>query len=136
MSDTEKAKRSVISFDDLPHTRHAHELVGADHGDVPVSLILVHSAPGAGPALHRHPYAELFVVESGEATFQLGDSEIVVEGGQIVIGPPGIPHGFTNTGKGELRLTAIHCAPKFITEWESGPDPVWVSPPRGRSSGG
>jgi mannose-6-phosphate isomerase-like protein (cupin superfamily) len=127
--------RFVIQLDDLPHTRHAHEFVGADYGDVPVSLILVHSEPGAGPAVHRHPYAELFVVESGQATFQLGDSEIVVKGGQIVIGPPDIPHAFTNTGTGELRLTAIHCAPKFITEWEASPDPVWVSPPRGGSSG-
>ena len=46
--------RSLIQIDDLPDTEHAHELVGADHGDVPVSLILVDSAPGAGPALHRH----------------------------------------------------------------------------------
>ena len=46
--------RSLIQIDDLPDTEHAHEFVGADHGDVPVSLILVDSAPGAGPALHRH----------------------------------------------------------------------------------
>lgn len=119
----------IIELDDLPHTAHAHELVGAEHGGVPISLILVHSAPGAGPALHRHPYAEVFVVESGQATFQLGDQLIVVEGGHIVVGPPDVPHGFTNTGTGELRLTAIHCAPKFKTDWVAGPDPVWVSPP-------
>ncbi|HJW48602.1 MAG TPA: cupin domain-containing protein [Candidatus Limnocylindria bacterium] len=119
--------RSVIDLDDLPHTAHAHEFVGADHGDVPVSLILVHSAPGAGPAVHRHPYAEVFVVESGQATFQLGERRIVVEGGQIVIGPADIPHGFTNTGSGELRLTAIHCASAFKTDWVAAPDPEWAS---------
>ncbi len=120
----------VIDRDDLPHTEHAHELIGADHGDLPISVILVHSAPGAGPALHRHPYVEVFVVESGEATFRLGDERIVVKGGQIVIGQADIPHGFTNTGKGELRLVAIHCAPNFKTEWLSTPDPVWLSSPR------
>jgi quercetin dioxygenase-like cupin family protein len=120
----------IIELDDLPHTKHAHEFVGADHGDVPVSLILVHSAPGAGPALHRHPYAEVFVVESGQATFQLGEDTIVVESGHIVVGPPDIPQGFTNTGAGELRLVAIHCAPRFKTDWVSAPDPVWVSAPR------
>ena len=122
--------RSVVDLDDLPHTEHAHEFVGADHGDVPVSLILVHSAPGAGPAVHRHPYAEVFVVESGQATFELGERRIVVEGGQIVIGPADIPHGFTNTGSGELRLTAIHCAPAFKTDWVAAPDPQWASQPK------
>jgi mannose-6-phosphate isomerase-like protein (cupin superfamily) len=92
----------------------------------------VHSAPGGGPALHQHPYAEVFVVDSGQATFQLGDDRFVVEGGQIVIGPADTPHGFTNTGTSELRLTAIHCAPKFKTDWFSAPDPVWSSPPRVR----
>jgi mannose-6-phosphate isomerase-like protein (cupin superfamily) len=131
----ENAKRSVVELDDLPHTKHAHEFVGADHGEVPVSLILVHSEPGTGPAVHRHPYLEVFVVESGQATFHLGDTQIVVKGGQIVIGPADIPHGFTNTGTSELRLTAIHCAPKFKTDWESGPDRAWVSPPVRRSAG-
>jgi mannose-6-phosphate isomerase-like protein (cupin superfamily) len=70
--------RPVIKLDDLPHTVHAHEFEGEDHGDVPFSIILVHSAPGVGPRLHRHPYAEVFVVESGQATFQLGDETIVV----------------------------------------------------------
>ena len=120
---------TVIDLDELPHTEQAHEFEGADHGDVPVSLILVHSVPGAGPALHSHPYAEVFFVESGQATFQLGDHRIVVEGGHIVVGPPDVPHGFTNTGTGELRLVNIHCAPAFKTKWLAGPDAVSVSPP-------
>jgi quercetin dioxygenase-like cupin family protein len=124
----------IIRLDDLEHTRHAHEFVGAEHGDVPFSIILVHSAPGVGPKLHRHPYPEVFVVESGEATFQLGDETIVVDEGHIVVGPPDVPHGFTNTGTGELRLTAIHGAGRFNTEWLSGPDPIWTSK-RGRRSG-
>ena len=108
--------RSVIKLDDLPHTAHAHEFEGEDHGDASFSIILVHSAPGGGPKLHRHPYAEVFAVESGQATFQLGDETIVVDEGHIVVGPPDVPHGFTNTGTGELRLTAIHGAGAFNTE--------------------
>jgi quercetin dioxygenase-like cupin family protein len=83
--------RSVLRFGDLPSTEHAHEFVGAEHGDVPFSIILVHAAPGAGPRLHRHPYAEVFVVESGEATFQLGDDTMVVRGGEVVVGPANVP---------------------------------------------
>jgi quercetin dioxygenase-like cupin family protein len=119
----------LIELDDLPTTRHAHEFVGAEHGQVPFSIILVHSPPGTGPRLHRHPYPEVFVVESGQATFQLGDEEIVAHGGQIAIAPADVPHGFTNTGSGELRLTAIHGAGRFITEWLSGRDSVWASKP-------
>ena len=96
-----------------------------------VSLILEYeSRSGAGPRLHRHPYPEVFVVESGEASFQLGDDTMVVHGGQIVVGPANVPHGFTNTGTEPLRLTAIHGAAEFHTEWLSGTDPVWASTPK------
>jgi len=124
------ARGSIIPLDDLEHTQHAHEFVGAEHGGVPFCVILVHSRPGVGPRLHRHPYAEVFVVESGQATFQIGDETVVVEGGHVVVSPPGEAHGFTNTGTGELRLTAIHGASRFNTEWLSGPDPAWSSRPK------
>jgi len=35
----------------------------------------------------------------------------------------------TNSGAGELRLTAIHGASRFNTEWLAGPDPAWSSKP-------
>ena len=123
--------RSIIPFDELEHTEHSHELVGAEHGEVPFSIILVHSQPGVGPKLHRHPYTEVFIVESGRATFQIGTETIVVDEGHIVVSPPGEAHGFTNTGTGELRLTAIHGAPRFDTEWLAGPDPVWAGKQKG-----
>ena len=121
---------AVIPFDELEPTEHSHELVGAEHGEVPFSVILVHSRPGVGPKLHRHPYPEVFIVESGQATFQLGDESVVVEGGHVVVGPPDVPHGFVNSGTGELRLTAIHGAGRFDTEWLAGPDEAWTSRPR------
>jgi mannose-6-phosphate isomerase-like protein (cupin superfamily) len=121
---------AVIPFDELAPSRHSHEFVGAEHGDVPFSVILVHSGPGVGPKLHRHPYPEVFIVESGRATFQLGDETLVVEGGHVVVGPSDVPHGFVNSGSGELRLTAIHGAGRFDTEWLAGPDPTWTSKSR------
>ena len=117
----------ILELDDLEHTRHAHELVGAEHGDVPFSVILVHSQPGVGPKLHRHPYAEVFIVEAGQATFRIGDQTVLVEEGHIVISPSGEAHGFTNTGSGELKLVAIHGASRFNTEWLAGEDPAWTS---------
>ena len=78
----------IIKLDDLEHTEHAHEFVGAEHADTPFSIILVHSRPGVGPKLHRHPYAEVFIVESGQATFQIGDETLVVDGGHVVSARP------------------------------------------------
>ena len=59
---------AVIPINELEPTEHSHEFVGAEHGVVPFSVILVHSRPGVGPKLHRHPYPEVFIVESGQAT--------------------------------------------------------------------
>jgi mannose-6-phosphate isomerase-like protein (cupin superfamily) len=127
----EHATGSIVPFDDLDHTEHAHEFVGAEHGDVPFCVILVHSKPGVGPKLHRHPYPEVFIVESGQATFRIGDETVVVEGRNVVVSPSGEAHGFTNTGTSELRLTSIHGAGRFNTEWLTGDDPAWTSIPKG-----
>src|SRR3954453_17051214 len=109
----------VIDIDDLSSGANSHQFTGAEH-DVPVSMFLVHSQPGNGPSLHRHPYAELFVVESGEATFRVGDDQIVAGAGTIVIAPAGTPHAFTNTGSELLRMVNIHTAPEMETEWLVG----------------
>ena len=37
---------SIVPFDALEHSEHSHEFVGAEHGDVPFCVILVHSQPG------------------------------------------------------------------------------------------
>jgi len=93
----ERSHQLVIPLEDLAPTAHSHEFVGAEHGEVPFSIILVHSRPGVGPKVHRHPYAEVFIVEDGEATFRLGDETVVVGEGHVVVGPPDVAHGFTNT---------------------------------------
>jgi quercetin dioxygenase-like cupin family protein len=125
--DSANALGRVVPFDELPHTDRFHEWIGAEHGEVSFSMILIHCAPGEGPKLHRHPYTEVFVVEAGQATFQLGDRQLVVPFGHVVVGPPNIPHGFTNSGTGELRLISVHDASRFDTGWLVGSDPDWSS---------
>jgi quercetin dioxygenase-like cupin family protein len=58
-----------VQPDNLPAGEHARELVGDDYGGTEASVILVDAAPGQGPSLHKHAYAELFFVIDGEATF-------------------------------------------------------------------
>ena len=90
---------------------------GSDHGDVPVSFILDRSAPGDGPALHRHPYDELWIVEEGEVTFTAGDRTLPASAGSIVIVRAGEFHGFRNTGTTPVRMVCIHTRARMETEW-------------------
>jgi mannose-6-phosphate isomerase-like protein (cupin superfamily) len=102
---------------DLEPGNYSRSLQGADHGDVGVCLILVEAPPGRGPALHRHPYEEVFVIHEGEGTFTAGDEEMHAAAGAVVIVPAATPHRFVNTGASTLRMTTIHTASRFETEW-------------------
>jgi quercetin dioxygenase-like cupin family protein len=92
------------------------EARGADIG-ARVSIIAVEANPGDGPALHRHPYTEVFVVLEGEAVFTLGGTSRTARGGDVVVAPAGIPHKFMNCGRGILRQIDIHENPEFQTDW-------------------
>ncbi len=106
-----------ITRHDLPGPPEAHRFIGAQHGGVPISLFLVDDGPGAGPLLHRHPYAEVFVVHAGKARFEIDDLRLTATAGDILIAPAMSAHRFTNTAEAQLQLTAIHTAPDMATEW-------------------
>jgi mannose-6-phosphate isomerase-like protein (cupin superfamily) len=110
----------VLNKTDLPFLGNSHELEGYLYGDAPVCIILFDGPPGSGPKLHRHPYAELFLVQEGNATFTVGEDIIDVTGGQIVVAPAGVPHKFVNSGAGPLRQIDIHANDRFVTEWLEG----------------
>ena len=40
---------------DLPFQGSSHQFVGAEQGDVNVSVFLLSALPGRGPGPHRHP---------------------------------------------------------------------------------
>jgi mannose-6-phosphate isomerase-like protein (cupin superfamily) len=111
----------------------AHLFEGADHG-VAVSAFVVDSTPGLGPSLHTHPYAEVFIVHEGEATFAVDGAEVVAASGDIVVAPAGRPHRFTNTGTGRLLMTSISPAGRTETTWLDGGGEARVR--RGRSGPG
>jgi quercetin dioxygenase-like cupin family protein len=108
-----------ISQAELPYSEIARELVGDDHG-VDVTVLVVDAEPGRGAALHRHPYAEIFIVQEGQATFTVAGVERVVGAGEVVIAGAGEPHAFVSSGSGNLRQIDIHCSPRFETEWLEG----------------
>jgi mannose-6-phosphate isomerase-like protein (cupin superfamily) len=73
-----------------------------------ISFFVTSTPPGLGPGLHVHPYAETFLVWEGEGTFTVGDEQVVVPSGNIVVVPPDTPHGFKNHGEVTLRVIGIH----------------------------
>ena len=111
---------SVVSWNDLSLDGNSREFEGVLYGDVGASFILVEARPGRGPRLHRHPYAEVFVVQEGRATFTAGDDTIEATGGQVLVVPAGMPHKFVNSGDGPLRQIDIHASERLVTEWLEG----------------
>jgi mannose-6-phosphate isomerase-like protein (cupin superfamily) len=114
---------TVIDFNDQDHGR-GYTFRGSEHGDVPVSAIVDRSQPGEGPALHRHPYDEVWIVEQGEVTFSAGDRSLPARAGHVVTVPAGEFHGFKNTGATPLQMVCIHTRARMETEWLQPREPV------------
>ena len=94
-----------------------YEFQGILYGGVESSFIIVDAAPGQGVRLHSHPYAEIFIVQAGSATYTVGTTTLEVSAGQIVIAPANVPHKFINTGTDQLKQVDIHASKQFITTW-------------------
>jgi mannose-6-phosphate isomerase-like protein (cupin superfamily) len=110
---------TIIGADALPHSATARRFEGHEHasGEVDVSFFLVDAPPGGGPGLHTHPYAEVFVIQEGEALFTVGDESVPATAGQIVVVPPGVPHKHVNAGMGRVRHIDIHTRGRMETTW-------------------
>ncbi len=101
---------------DLATAATAQRFDGADHG-VALSFFLNHTAPGRGTDLHRHPYAEVFVVLDGEAEFTVDGATMTAHGGQVVVVEPEAAHAFRNAGARPLEMISLHPAAEMVTEW-------------------
>lgn len=106
----------VVNKTELPGAT-ARQFEGYLHGDVPVSFFVSETPPGRGPTLHKHPYAEVFVVQDDGLIFVVGEETIAATAGQIIIVPPGVPHKFTNTGPTVARHVDIHTSGRMETTW-------------------
>jgi mannose-6-phosphate isomerase-like protein (cupin superfamily) len=111
----------IVRREELLVSDFTREFEGAVHGGVGLSLVLTRAEPGEGPALHRHPYDEVHVVERGKALFVGGGAKGVLRAGDIVVVPAGVPHSFENVGRGLLREIGIHLSPRFVTDWLRNP---------------
>jgi len=111
---------TIIPKEQLPGGTFYHLFQGGAYGGIPLSFFWVQAAPGQGPRRHVHPYAEIFVVQEGHATFTLGERTCEIEAGNVVIGPVGVPHKFINSGEGILRPLDLHPSPEVMQAWREG----------------
>jgi mannose-6-phosphate isomerase-like protein (cupin superfamily) len=110
----------VTRQDMLPSDGIAREFRGNEHGGLPISFLIVEAQPGRGPALHRHAYDEILIVQEGRARVTVGDEELELGPGDIAVVPAGVSHRFVNVGDGPLKQVDIHLSPRFVTEWLDG----------------
>ena len=99
----------VVAVEDLRRSPRAALFEGGDA--IPASIFLTTNQKGEGPSLHVHPYDEVFVVEAGSALFTVGDDQVPVDAGHIVVVPPETPHGFKSAGDDSLRVISFHPSP-------------------------
>jgi quercetin dioxygenase-like cupin family protein len=69
--------------------------------------------PGRGAPTHLHAVEEVLTVIDGEAEIWLGEALGVLRGGQSLIVPAGLKHGFRNIGARMLHVQATLAAPIF-----------------------
>ena len=105
-----------IRQQDLPHRGSSHNFVGADQGDVGVSVFLFHGQPGSGPGPHRHPYDEVQFIREGRGLYNVNGTEFEACAGDILVVKAGEVHSFRCLGDEPLVQVDVHVSPRFIQE--------------------
>jgi quercetin dioxygenase-like cupin family protein len=101
---------------DLPFKGSSHHFVGADQGDVGVSVFLLSALPGRGPGPHRHPYDEIQFIREGRGHYNVNGTEFEAGAGDILVIKAGEIHSFRCIGDGPLVQVDVHMSPRFIQE--------------------
>jgi len=102
--------------ENLPFVGSSHQFVGAECGDVGISVFLFRGSPGSGPGLHRHPYDEVQFIMEGRGRWTVNGEEFESGAGDILVIKAGEVHGFKNVGDGPLIQLDVHLGPRFIQE--------------------
>jgi mannose-6-phosphate isomerase-like protein (cupin superfamily) len=108
---------TLINREDLPFDGSTYEFIGAHYPNTDISFIWVDMPPGGFVRLHKHPYAEIFIIQNGNATYTVGSETLEAHAGQVIIVPGEMPHGFRILGDQPLKQVDIHLHREFITDW-------------------
>jgi mannose-6-phosphate isomerase-like protein (cupin superfamily) len=106
----------VVRKEDLPLIGISYNFVGAEQGDVAISMFLVEAPSGRVAPLHVHEYDEIVLLQEGQSRFVIGDVIREAGPGDILVVKARTPHGFINAGSGVLKQLDIHVSPRFQQE--------------------
>ncbi len=113
----QRSEASVIRSADLePSPKGTVAFEGERYGSAVSMYLINYREVGEGPDLHKHPYAETWVVRRGNARVTVNDEVIDAGSGDILVGPAEVPHMFKNLGPDNLEIICIHPSPRFIQE--------------------
>lgn len=90
----------------------------------PMTFGIVEINAGQTNPLHVHPNCEeLIYVLSGSCEHRIGDQTVVLEAGDLLRIPPGVPHTAKTSKKGPVRAVVVYNtgARQFETVGENGP---------------
>ena len=105
-----------VKQEDLPFRGSSHHFVGADNGNVGISVFLLNAAPGRGPGPHRHPYDEVQFIREGRGLYNVDGQEFEAGAGDILVIKAGEVHSFRCIGDERLVQVDVHLSPHFIQE--------------------
>lgn len=80
----------------------------------------------AGRELESHVHGaedDSFYILEGELTFNLDGREVLATPGTFVLVPPGVEHGFRNSGAAAVRMLNVHAPAGFDERIGLGPAP-------------
>lgn len=81
---------------------------GQVEAGVGISVFVVRTPPGRAVELHTHPHSETFLLLDGSGRWTAGDTIAELRANQMLVVPPGVPHGFRNTGDVPLLVVSVH----------------------------
>ena len=111
-----KKSMHVVRKEDLPLIGSSYNFVGAEQGDVAISMFLIEAPPGRGAPLHVHEYDEIVLLQEGQSRFVIRDVIREAGPGDIIVVKARTPHGFINAGSEVLKQLDIHVSPRFQQE--------------------
>jgi quercetin dioxygenase-like cupin family protein len=103
--------RQIQRFPGVVRREMVNEALGA-RGLTVGELVL---DPGSGMPPHVHTNEEAMVITEGELEASLGDETCLVQKGDAVLAPVGIPHGFRNLSSAPARVVFIHPVLEIVT---------------------
>lgn len=106
----------VIRKQSLPLVGSSYNFVGADQGDVAVSVYFLEAKPGRGAPLHVHEYDEIIITQEGRSRVLVGDEIREAGAGDILVVKARTPHGFVNISDSILKQIDIHTSPRFAQQ--------------------